>query len=117
MAIKVYEYPKCSTCRNALKFLDKKKVAYKKVDITETPPTKAELKKMLKHQNGEIKKLFNTSGMMYREKKIKEKLPKMTESQALDLLSKNGMLVKRPFLLTGGVGLVGFKEDKWKQAL
>lgn len=115
--MKVYSYKKCSTCQKALKFLDKKGVEVSVVDITEKPPTKTELKKMLKSYDGEIKKLFNTSGMVYREKNIKEKLPKMSNDEAIDLLSSNGKLIKRPFLLKGDQGVVGFKEDQWNSLL
>jgi Spx/MgsR family transcriptional regulator len=112
--VRIYEYSKCSTCRNALKFLDRNNVAYEKVAILETPPTRVELRKMLAAQGGNIKKLFNTSGEVYREKKIGEKLNTMTVDEALDLLVSNGKLVKRPFVLTGDVGLVGFNQEIWK---
>ncbi len=112
---KVYSYKKCSTCAKALKFLDKKKVSVDVVDITEQPPSKKELEVMLKNYDGELKKLFNTSGVAYRENKIKDKLPTMTKAQALAMLSKNGRLVKRPFVLKGASGLVGFKEAEWNQ--
>lgn len=112
---KVYSYKKCSTCVKALKFLDKKKIEAKVVDITEQPPSKKELEVMLKNYNGELKKLFNTSGVAYREQNIKDKLPTMSKADALKLLSSNGKLVKRPFLLNGDKGLVGFKEDEWKK--
>lgn len=110
---KVYEYGGCSTCKKALKFLDAKKVAYEKVDITTVPPTPAELKAMLGHVK-DIRKLFNTSGLVYKEMKLSEKLPEMSEKEALGLLAQNGRLVKRPFVLGGDFGLVGFKEDEWK---
>ena len=115
--MKVYSYNKCSTCRNAVKFLEKKKVDAKVIDIVSTPPTKTDLKKMLKFYNGELRRLFNTSGIQYRELGLKDKLPKMSEDKALDLLSKNGKLVKRPFLISKDVGLVGFKEDEWKKVI
>jgi arsenate reductase len=95
--------------------LDQKKVDYERVPIVEEPPTLAELKDMLTHQKGEIKKLFNTSGQLYRELGVSEKLPKMSETEALKLLSKHGKLVKRPFVLTDKDGLVGFKEEEWKK--
>jgi arsenate reductase len=110
-----YEYSKCSTCRNALKFLDAKRVDYEKVSIVDSPPTKTELKKMLAAYGGSIKKLFNTSGELYREMKIGSKLDSMSESEALELLATHGKLVKRPFLLAGDACLVGFKEDEWKK--
>ena len=113
--LKVYEYANCSTCKNALKFLAKKKIPYEAVPIVDQPPTVAELKKMLALYDGKIGKLFNTSGLQYREMKLGEKLPKMSEGEALALLAKNGKLVKRPFALAGDKGRVGFKEDEWKK--
>lgn len=112
---RVYEYEKCSTCRKALKFLDAKGIPYKKVAIVEQPPTMAELKGMLA-AGVELKKLFNTSGILYREMKIGDKLKTMTQEQALALLAKHGKLVKRPFVLLEGRGLVGFNENEWKAA-
>ena len=117
MALKIYQYPKCSTCRKALKFLDGAGMEYTSIDITENPPSKTQLKAMLKHLDGETKKLFNTSGVQYRELKIKDKLPSMTDAEAIDLLSQNGKLIKRPFLLAEDTGLVGFKEEIWCEAL
>lgn len=117
MSLKVYEYNKCSTCRKALKHLEGKKVEYKTVPIREAPPTMAELKKMLKHYYGEIKRLFNTSGQDYRQLNIKDKLSKLSEAELLKLLSENGNLVKRPFVLGKTGGVVGFKEDEWKPFL
>ena len=115
--VKVYEYSKCSTCRKALTFLDRHEVAYEKVPIVETPPTKAELKKMLALQGGNLKKLFNTSGEVYRSMKVGEKLPSMSESEALDLLASNGKLIKRPFALAEDKGVVGFNEEEWKKLI
>ena len=121
MKIKVYEFKNCSTCVKALKFLDAKKVAYEKISIVDQPPTMTELKKMLDYLKAEgetFKKLFNTSGVQYRELNISEKLKSgMTEKEAIELLSKNGKLIKRPFLLTDTSGTVGFKEDVWKRLL
>jgi arsenate reductase (glutaredoxin) len=115
MSVKVYEYEGCSTCRKALKFLDARGVAYQAVPIVETPPSKAELKTMLKHA-GELKRLFNTSGVLYREMGVGEKLKTLSEDDALALLAKHGKLVKRPFVLLKDRGLLGFKEDEWKAA-
>ncbi len=115
MKVKIYEYEGCSTCRKALKFLDAEGVAYQRVPIVTSPPTKAELKTML-GLVGELRKLFNTSGQVYRELGVGEKLKTMSEAQALDLLASHGKLVKRPFVLFAGGGLVGFKEDEWKAA-
>ena len=119
--MKVYEYEKCSTCKNALKFLDSKGVKYEKVSIVDQPPTETELKKMLgfiKAIGGTIKNLFNTSGQVYRELNVADKLKAgMTESEALKLLSKNGKLIKRPFLLTKNGGTVGFKPKVWEELI
>lgn len=117
VANKLYQYKKCSTCVKAVKFLDGKGVKYQSIDITEKPPTKTELKFMLKQYDGELKKLFNTSGVQYRELKIKDKIASMTKEQAIDLLSQNGKLVKRPFFLYEKKGVVGFKEEVWKPLL
>lgn len=114
-AVKFYQYNKCSTCRKAQKFLEGRSVGFKSIDITEAPPSAAELKKMLKFQGGDIKKLFNTSGLVYREMKLSQKIKDMSVDEAIQLLSSNGKLVKRPFVLTSDTGLVGFKEDQWKQ--
>lgn len=113
----VYTYKKCSTCRKAVKWLDAAGIAYQEKPIRETPPTKAELKRMLAAQEGNLKKLFNTSGGDYREMKLGPKLETMPAAEAFELLNANGNLVKRPFALTGDIGLVGFKEDVWSAAL
>lgn len=115
MTVRVYEYEKCSTCRSALKFLGARKTAYQKVPIVDSPPTMAELKAMLA-LTGDLKRLFNTSGVVYREMGLGEKLKTMSEGEALSLLAKNGKLVKRPFVLLKDRGLLGFKEDEWKAA-
>lgn len=115
MATKVYQYGKCSTCRKALRFLEEQGVSYQAIDITERPPSKAELGAMLRAQDGELKKLFNTSGQQYRELKMKDKLPTLSDKEALELLSQNGKLVKRPFVLCGKNGAVGFKQQEWEE--
>lgn len=121
MKLKIYEYKACSTCQKALKFLDAKKISYEKLPIVDQPPTMAELKKMLgylKADGGSFKNLFNTSGVQYRELGISEKIKAgMSESEALELLAKNGKLIKRPFVLADKSGVVGFKEDQWKKLL
>ena len=117
--LKIYEYNNCSTCKNALKFLDKKGVKYEKIAIVEQPPTVAELKKMLGYLKADgltFKNLFNTSGVQYRELKVGDQIKAgLTEAAAISMLSKNGKLIKRPFLLTSDGGTVGFKEDQWKK--
>ena len=117
MKVKVYVYQKCSTCRDAMKWLNDNGIEYNAVLIREKPPTKRELKTMLKHMDGNLRKLFNSSGMDYRAMNMKEKFPTLTEAAAFDLLNANGNLVKRPFLLGEGVGLVGFKQAEWKAKL
>jgi arsenate reductase len=116
MKIKMYEYAKCSTCRKAQKYLDAKGADYVLVPIRETPPSKAELKKMLGIV-GNIKKLFNVSGQDYRALGIKDKIEGMSEAQALDLLASNGNLIKRPFLLKGETGAVGFDPEEWNRLI
>ncbi|MFI5345187.1 MAG: arsenate reductase family protein [Elusimicrobiota bacterium] len=115
MSVKVYEYAGCSTCRKALKFLDARGVDYRSVPIVETPPSAAELKAMLGFA-GELRRLFNTSGVLYREMGVGEKLRTMSEDAAIALLAKHGKLVKRPFVLLKDRGLLGFKEDEWSAA-
>ena len=113
--MKLYQYPNCSTCRKASKFLKDNNVEFESIVITDQPPTVAELNSMLDSYNGEVKKLFNTSGMQYRELNMKEKLPTMAAHEAIELLSANGKLIKRPFLLNSEQqGIVGFKEADWQ---
>lgn len=107
----IYVYKKCSTCRDALKFLESRKIKCEVREITETPPTMDELKHMLEFQGGNIKKLFNTSGLLYREMGLAGK------ELSLELLTQHGMLVKRPFLLDKTMGLVGFKIAEWQVLL
>ncbi|MEC7840522.1 MAG: Spx/MgsR family RNA polymerase-binding regulatory protein [Chlamydiota bacterium] len=115
----LYIHKKCSTCQKALKFIEKKNSSLKIVikDITETPPSLKELNQMLKFQDGNLKKLFNTSGMQYREMQLSQKLQTMTTEEALKLLSDHGMLVKRPFIIGDDIGLTGFNESLWDNAL
>jgi arsenate reductase len=115
--LKVYTYANCDTCRRAVKWLWAHGLAFSEHPIRETPPPTAELRAMLAAQGGELRRLFNTSGRDYREQGLGEKLPVMTESEALALLAHNGNLVKRPFLLGPKTGLVGFSETAWANAL
>lgn len=121
MPIKVYEYKNCSTCKKALSFLDKKKISYEKFPIVDAPPSQKELKQMLGHLKSSgktFKNLFNTSGEQYRELKISDKIKAgMSEEEAIQLLSKNGKLIKRPFLLTDKNGTTGFQEEVWTHLL
>jgi len=111
--MKLYSYNKCGTCRKAKKFLDVSGVSYDEVDITETPPPKTVLKQAIKVKG--IKKLFNTSGEQYKKLKIKDKVGRMTEAQAITLLSGNGRLVKRPVAVDGSRVTVGFDENEFKE--
>lgn len=119
--MKVYDYKNCSTCQKALKFLDGKGVRYERLPIVDQPPTIAELRRMLeilKAGGGSFKNLFNTSGVQYRELGLSEKIKAgLTEDEALKLLSKNGKLIKRPFVLTAKSGAVGFKPEIWAQLI
>lgn len=108
------EYPKCSTCKKAKKWLDDNKVDYIDRNITIEVPTKKELKEWIKRSNKDIKKWFNTSGLKYKELNLKEKLLEMTDEEKIDLLASDGMLIKRPILVTSEKVLVGFKEEEWK---
>ena len=117
MKLKFYTYKNCDTCRKAIKYLDGKGVGYELIPIREQPPTKAELKTMLDSQVGNVRKLYNTSGGDYRALNLKEKLPNMTKAEAIGLLSKNGNLIKRPFVIVGDRGLVGFKEMEWGERI
>lgn len=116
MSITVYQYPACSTCKKALKWLKEHGVAHESVHIVESPPPVALFKRALA-SGVELKSLFNTSGESYRSGGFKERLPEMTEAQALSALAKDGKLVKRPFLVADDAVLVGFKEEQWAAAL
>jgi len=113
MPNKVYEFKGCSTCQKALKWLKQKDLEFKSIPIRETPPNKTELRRMLKLYSGNIRKLFNTSGAEYRKLNLKDNLPKLSEAQLIDMLNTNGNLVKRPFFINKGGGLVGFNENEW----
>ncbi len=113
--IKFYGYKKCSTCRKAEKALEKLNADYQFIDITEMPPGVSALKKMLKQSGVDIKKLFNTSGVQYRELKIKDKLPGLKENDILKMLAANGRLIKRPLVSDGSRATIGFKEDEFNE--
>lgn len=113
--MKLYQYPKCSTCRKAVTFLKEQGLSFDSIDITLQPPSKDELQLMLNSYEGDIRKLFNTSGVQYRELKIKDKISAMQAEEAIELLSGNGKLIKRPFLIKGNSGIVAFKEELWRE--
>lgn len=111
------EYPKCSTCQKAKKWLDANKIDYDDRHIVEQNPTVEELKKWLPLTGKPLKSLFNTSGLLYKELNLKEKLPQMNEDEQISLLAANGMLVKRPLLIGTDFAFAGFKEEEWKKVL
>ena len=110
-------YPKCSTCRKAEKYLQDHKIEYTKRDIKTDNPTAGELRSWPKNSGLPLKKFFNTSGLQYKALGLKDKLPQLNEEEQLQLLAADGMLVKRPILLTDGNVLVGFKETEWAEKL
>lgn len=110
-------YPKCSTCQKAKKWLDEHNISYTERHIVEENPTYEELKQWYENGNLPLKKFFNTSGMLYKEQKLKDKLPTMSEDEQLKLLATNGMLVKRPLIIDGNTILTGFKEKEWTEKL
>ena len=111
------EYPKCSTCQKARKWLDSHEVSYTDRHIVEENPTFEELKEWYGRSGLPLKRFFNTSDMLYKEMKLKEKLPDMSEEEQLQLLSTNGMLVKRPLLIDDNLVLTGFKEAEWEDKI
>lgn len=111
------EYPTCSTCKKAKKWLDEQQMTYTDRHIVEENPTFDELKDWYGRSGLPLKKFFNTSGMMYKEMKLKDKLPTMSEEEQLQLLATNGMLVKRPLIVDGDTVLTGFKEAEWAERL
>ncbi len=115
--LKIYTYAKCSTCRNALKWLDAKSIAYKNLPIRETPPSPAELRKMLQAYDGNLRRLLNTSSQDYRDLGIKDKLDDMTPDEVFALMQQNGNLVKRPFVIGKETCVTGFKAEEWQQKI
>ena len=110
-------YPKCSTCQKAKKWLDENSIEYTERHIVDDNPTYEELKKWYEKSGLPLKRFFNTSGMLYKEMKLKDKLPDMSEDEQLQLLATNGMLVKRPLVVAEGFVLTGFKEKEWTEMM
>ena len=106
-------YPKCTTCQKARKWLEENRIKYTERNIATDNPTYKELKEWHEKSDLPLKRFFNTSGMIYREMQLKDKLPSMSEEEQLKLLATDGMLVKRPILITEDKVLVGFKEADW----
>ena len=110
-------YPKCTTCQKAQKWLDDMEIKYELRDIKLENPTVNELEAWYKMSNLSLKRFFNTSGLLYKSLELKDKLPKMSDSEMLKILATDGMLVKRPLLIGDDFVLVGFKEDEWNGAI
>lgn len=108
-------YPKCTTCQKAKKWLDDNKIEYELRDIKLNNPSLDELEEWHKRSGLPLKKFFNTSGLLYKSMELKDKLPSMSEREMLALLATDGMLVKRPLLITDSTVLVGFKESEWSK--
>lgn len=115
--IKFYGYSKCSTVRKAKKWLNENNISFEEIEITENPPTKEELEKMFKTSGLELKKFFNTSGVKYRELGLKDIVKTESEDKLLEILSSDGMLIKRPLVYDDKNVLLGFKEEEWKNTL
>ncbi|MBR5421840.1 MAG: arsenate reductase family protein [Lachnospiraceae bacterium] len=114
---KVYCYSKCTSCKKALKWLDDNKIRHTVIDIKEDHPDEKTLRQLHKKSGLPLRKFFNTSGQLYREMELSKKLPDMSEDEMFRLLASDGMLVKRPLLITEDKVLTGFKEADWKEAL
>jgi arsenate reductase len=117
--MKVYTYKNCSTCRDAVKWLRATGVSFEEHPIRETPPSLAELRAMAEAHHGDLRPLFNTSGQDYRTLGLKDKLSEMSQDAALELLSQNGNLIKRPFVVdsTRSIFLTGFRQEIWARKL
>ena len=115
MGVLFLEYPKCSTCKKAKKWLEDNSVEFTNRHIKEENPTAEELSEWHKKSGLPLKKFFNTSGVLYKELKLKDKLPEMSEQEQLELLATDGMLVKRPLIIGENFVLVGFKEAEWEK--
>lgn len=115
MSVLFLEYPKCSTCKREKAWLTENGVAFDDRHIVEDNPTAEELKEWWEKSGLPLKKFFNTSGLVYKEQNLKERLPDMSEEEQLALLATNGMLVKRPLVIGGDFVLIGFKEAEWER--
>lgn len=115
--MKIYCYPKCTTCQRAIKWLDSKSIEYELINIKENNPDKETLRTLWQKSRLELKKFFNTSGILYREMELSKKLPAMNDEEKLNLLATDGMLVKRPIFITENAVLVGFKESEWEKVI
>ena len=117
MSVLFIEYPRCTTCRKAKKYLEENNIEFVDRHIVEENPSKDELKEWINKSGLPIKKFFNTSGVLYREMQLKDKVKELPEDELLDILASNGMLVKRPIVVKDNTVLVGFKEEEWNENL
>ena len=117
MAITVFHYPACDTCRRALKWLHGRKADVERVHIVDSPPSRTQLEDLWRRSELPLKRLFNTAGQSYRDGDFKSRLPGLSESEQLDALAADGKLIKRPLVDAGSVVLVGFKESDYEAAL
>ncbi len=115
--MKVYCYERCTTCKKALKWLDDNKIKYELIDIKGDHPDEKVLRAAHKKSGVELKKFFNTSGQLYRQMELTKKLPEMSDDEKFKLLASDGMLVKRPLVITDDAVLLGFKEAEWAKIL
>lgn len=115
MSVLYLEYPKCSTCQKAKKWLETNNITFEQRDIVKQNPTKEELKLWHEKSGMPLKKFFNTSGLIYKELHLKDKLKDMTEEEQYALLATNGMLIKRPIIVAENIILTGFKEAEWEK--
>ena len=111
------QYPKCSTCKKAKSWLENHGIEFDERHIVENNPNADELRRWHKMSDLPLRRFFNTSGMLYRELELKNKLPAMSEDEMIELLASNGMLVKRPLLVLDDTVLVGFREPEWEKLL
>ena len=115
MTVKFIQYPKCTTCKKAQKWLDENGVQYENIHIVDQTPSKEQLKAYYEASGVPLKKFFNTSGMKYRELELKDKLPSMSDDEQLELLASDGMLIKRPIVTDGKKLTLGFKESDFSE--
>lgn len=115
MSVTFLEYPKCTTCKKAKAWLERNHIDFTDRHIVEQNPSAEELKAWHKQSGLPLKKFFNTSGLLYKELQLKDKLPEMSEEEQFDLLATNGMLVKRPLIIGADFVLAGFKEAEWER--
>lgn len=110
-------YPKCTTCQRARKWLDDHNVSYTERHIVEDPPRAEEIRDWLARSGKPLKRFFNTSGILYRSMNLRDKLPVLSEEEQINILASDGMLVKRPVLVSGEFVLTGFREEEWEEKL